>query len=86
MPPTQDSIANKVSQVNPDLTGTDDPIVSSAPPYDTRVPLFRQQYPEYNTVNDDELMKKMIGFKATLKNKITKANEELSKIKYEFKV
>ncbi len=37
-------------------------------------------------VNDDELMKKMIGFKATLKNKITKANEELSKIKYEFKV
>ncbi|MEI6822841.1 MAG: 5-(carboxyamino)imidazole ribonucleotide mutase [Bacteroidota bacterium] len=37
-------------------------------------------------VNDEELMKKMIGFKATLKNKITKANEELSKIKYEFKV
>jgi len=37
-------------------------------------------------VNDEALMKKMIDFKATLKNKITKANEELSKIKYEFKV
>ena len=37
-------------------------------------------------VSDEEMMKKMVNFKASLKNKITKANEELSKIKYEFKV
>ena len=37
-------------------------------------------------VNDEEIMKKMVDFKATLKSKITKANEELSKINYEFKV
>ena len=37
-------------------------------------------------INDDEMMEKMVTFKASLKSKITKANEELSKIKYEFKV
>lgn len=35
---------------------------------------------------DDELFKKMVEFKATLKTKITKANEELAQVKYEFKV
>ncbi len=41
---------------------------------------------EILAVGDDELMKKMLDFKASLKSKITKANEELSAIKYEYKV
>jgi hypothetical protein len=31
-------------------------------------------------------MKKMIAFKLSLKSKITKANDELASIKYEYKV
>lgn len=41
---------------------------------------------EILATGDEELYKKMIKFKADLKNKITKANEELAQIKYEFKV
>ena len=35
---------------------------------------------------DDELMKKIVSFKENLKSKIIKANEELSSVKYKFKV
>lgn len=35
---------------------------------------------------DDQLMMKLIGFKENLKKKIVKANEELKKVEYEFKV
>jgi len=35
---------------------------------------------------DEELMKKVIEFKENLKKKIVKANEELSKVKFEYKV
>ena len=35
---------------------------------------------------DDELMMKLIGFKEELKTKIVKANEELKKVEYKFKV
>lgn len=35
---------------------------------------------------DDELMKKNIAYKENLKQKIVKANEELSKLNYKFKV
>ena len=35
---------------------------------------------------DDELLKKTITYKENLKKKIVKANEELSAVKYEFKV
>lgn len=35
---------------------------------------------------DEELLKKMIDFKAELKSKIVKANEELKKISFEYKV
>ncbi len=41
---------------------------------------------EILATGDEELYKKMLKFKADLKNKITKANEELAQIKYEFKV
>src|SRR5690554_611757 len=34
---------------------------------------------------DPDLMKKMIGYKQSLKQKIVKANQELSEIKYNFK-
>ena len=34
---------------------------------------------------DKELMKEVISYKESLKNKIVKANEELSNVKYEFK-
>lgn len=34
---------------------------------------------------DDELMQKMIGYKESLKQKIVKANQELSEVKYKFK-
>lgn len=34
---------------------------------------------------DEEIMKKTIDFKETLKTKIVKANEELKKVKFEFK-
>ncbi|MBN2596686.1 5-(carboxyamino)imidazole ribonucleotide mutase [Labilibaculum sp.] len=36
-------------------------------------------------IGDSELQKKVIAFKESLKEKIVKANEELSSIKYEFK-
>jgi len=35
---------------------------------------------------DDELMMKLIAFKEELKTKIVKANEELKKVEYKFKV
>lgn len=35
---------------------------------------------------DDELMMKLIAFKEELKTKIVKANEELKKVEYEFRV
>jgi len=35
---------------------------------------------------DEQLMKKIIDFKENLKNKIVKANEDLSKVKYDYKV
>lgn len=35
---------------------------------------------------DEQLMKKIIGFKERLKSKIVKANEELAKVKFEYKV
>jgi len=38
------------------------------------------------SVGDENLMKKNIAFKENLKSKIVKANEELDKIKYQFKV
>ncbi|MFZ4412171.1 MAG: 5-(carboxyamino)imidazole ribonucleotide mutase [Bacteroidales bacterium] len=41
---------------------------------------------EILAVGDDEMMKKMIAFKAGLKDKITKANEELANVRYEYKV
>ncbi len=41
---------------------------------------------EILATSDDELFKKMIKFKSDLKVKITKANEELAQLKYEFKV
>lgn len=34
---------------------------------------------------DEELMQKMVAFKETLKQKIVKANEDLSEVKYNFK-
>ncbi len=36
--------------------------------------------------SDDELMKKLVEYKENLKNKIVKANEELSKLNYKNKV
>jgi len=36
-------------------------------------------------VNNDEIYKKTVAYKAELKGKIVKANEDLSKIKYQFK-
>jgi 5-(carboxyamino)imidazole ribonucleotide mutase len=41
---------------------------------------------EILATGDDELYKKMLKFKTDLKTKITKANEELALIKYEYKV
>jgi 5-(carboxyamino)imidazole ribonucleotide mutase len=41
---------------------------------------------EILALSDDELQKKMSGFKEALKTKVVSANEELTKIKYEFKV
>ena len=41
---------------------------------------------EILAVGDVEMMKKMIAFKAGLKDKITKANEELANVRYEYKV
>ncbi len=41
---------------------------------------------EILAVGDVEMMKKMITFKAGLKDKITKANEELANVRYEYKV
>jgi 5-(carboxyamino)imidazole ribonucleotide mutase len=41
---------------------------------------------EILAVGDAEMLKKMIDFKAGLKSKITKANEELANIKYDYKV
>jgi hypothetical protein len=38
------------------VENTIDNVGVSSPPSDTNVPLFRQQYPEYNSVNDDDLM------------------------------
>lgn len=35
---------------------------------------------------DEELQKKLVAFKEDLKKKIVKANEELSAVKYEFKI
>jgi 5-(carboxyamino)imidazole ribonucleotide mutase len=37
-------------------------------------------------VGEPELMEKIIAFKASLEKKIIQANEELSKVKFEFKV
>jgi len=36
-------------------------------------------------VNNDEIYTKTVAYKAELKGKIVKANEDLSKIKYHFK-
>lgn len=36
-------------------------------------------------VNDEELQQKLVNYKEGLKNKITKANEDLSAIKFKFK-
>jgi len=36
-------------------------------------------------VNNEDIFKKTVAYKAELKNKIVKANEELAKIKYDFK-
>lgn len=41
---------------------------------------------EILATGDEELYKKMLKFKADLKTKITKANEELALIKYDYKV
>jgi 5-(carboxyamino)imidazole ribonucleotide mutase len=41
---------------------------------------------EILAVGDDEMLKKMLDFKAGLKSKITKANEELANVKYDYKV
>lgn len=41
---------------------------------------------EILATGDEELYKKMLKFKADLKTKITKANEELAQIKYDYKV
>ncbi|MCX6230448.1 MAG: 5-(carboxyamino)imidazole ribonucleotide mutase [Bacteroidetes bacterium] len=41
---------------------------------------------EILAVGDAEMLKKMIDFKASLKSKITKANEELANVKYDYKV
>ena len=41
---------------------------------------------EILATGDAELYKKMLKFKAELKTKITKANEELAQIKYDYKV
>lgn len=41
---------------------------------------------EILATGDKELYKKMLKFKADLKTKITKANEELAQIKYDYKV
>jgi 5-(carboxyamino)imidazole ribonucleotide mutase len=35
---------------------------------------------------DEALMKKMIDYKENLKSKIIQANDELAKVKYEFKI
>jgi 5-(carboxyamino)imidazole ribonucleotide mutase len=37
-------------------------------------------------LSDEELQKKITGFKESLKTKVVSANEEMAKIKYEFKV
>lgn len=37
-------------------------------------------------VGDENMMKKMLAFKDDLKKKVIKANEELKKVKFEFKV
>jgi 5-(carboxyamino)imidazole ribonucleotide mutase len=36
-------------------------------------------------VNNDEIFDKTVAYKADLKNKIVKANQELAQIKYDFK-
>jgi 5-(carboxyamino)imidazole ribonucleotide mutase len=36
-------------------------------------------------VNNDDIYKKTVAYKAELKGKIVKANEDLSKLKYDFK-
>jgi 5-(carboxyamino)imidazole ribonucleotide mutase len=41
---------------------------------------------EILALSDPELQQKMIAFKEELKTKVVKANEELSKVSYEFKV
>jgi 5-(carboxyamino)imidazole ribonucleotide mutase len=37
-------------------------------------------------LSDAQLMEKMIAYKAELKTKIIQANEELGKVKYEYKI
>jgi len=41
---------------------------------------------EILAIADPELHKKMLAFKEELKTKVVKANEELSKVRYEYKV
>ena len=41
---------------------------------------------EILALSDPELQQKMIAFKEELKTKVVKANEELSKVSYEYKV
>lgn len=36
-------------------------------------------------INDEEIMKKLVNYKENLKQKIVKANKELSEVKYKFK-
>ena len=37
-------------------------------------------------ISDEQLMEKMVDYKEKLKTKIVQANEELGKVKYEFKI
>jgi len=41
---------------------------------------------EIIAVTDPELQKKLLKFKETLKDKVIKANDDLSKLKFEYKV
>lgn len=41
---------------------------------------------EILAVGDEEMLQKMLDFKASLKSKITKANEELANVKFDYKV
>ena len=41
---------------------------------------------QFIATGDEIIMKKLITYKETLKNKIVEANKELGKIKYDFKI